>query len=297
MRAKSGKGAVGVCALLTALAVVVAGASGASSAPPGAGGQIVFVRGNNLWLVQPDGAAPRRFTHPVSGVSDDDPAWSPDGQKVVFLRDSDTDLYVIRADGRDLKKLPLQAQSLGSLQYLGHPRWSPDGRRLAFDALVASDGCQIYVGSLNERYARPLGRDHSASDSPCDYFPDWSPDGHWIAFSRRSGSGPTRLYLIDPSGKRLHRLTAHKGNGPRWSPDGKRIAFFDGNSVFVINADGTGLKKVSAGFSPAWSPNGSELVFVREEPGKRNALSDLWVTDVSGSQPRRIVKGGWSADW
>ena len=285
-----------VRALLAVAAVLLlVGVGGARSqaASPGANGTIVFVRGKNLWLVKPDGTDPRRFTHPASDVSDRDPSWSPDGRKVVFLRNFSSDLYVIRADGTRLKKLSLQAQSLGQPQFLTSPRWSPDGRRLAFVALVASDGCQIYVGSLNERYARPLGRDHSSSDV-CDYSPDWSPDGRWIAFSRPNGSG---LYLIHPPGSGLRRLTSHIGTRPRWSPDGKRIAFFDGNSVFVINADGKGLRKVTAGWDPAWSPDGSQIVFLRPESRRRGAPSDLWVMNVDGSEPGKILKRGESPDW
>jgi Tol biopolymer transport system component len=286
-----------LAAVVGLLLAGVGGGAPSNAASPAANGTIAFVRGKNLWLVRPDGADPRRLTHPASDVCDLDPSWSPDGRKVVFRRGCfSDDLYVIRADGRGLEKLPLHAQSLGQDQFLVAPRWSPDGRRLAFDALVASDGCQIYVGSLKERYARPLGRDHSNSNV-CDYFPDWSPDGRWIAFARRNNSGPTRLYLIHPAGSVLRRLTAHVGTRPRWSPDGKRIAFFDANGIFVLNADGTGLRKVTAGWDPAWSPDGSQIVFLRPESPRRSAPTDIWVMNVNGSEPRKIFKGGESPDW
>ena len=78
-----------------------------------------------LWAVATDGSTPRRLT---SGPTDAAPAWSPDGSRLAFLRESQ--VHVLAADGGDPEKvtdLPLGA---------GAPVWSPNGERIAFTSAV-----------------------------------------------------------------------------------------------------------------------------------------------------------------
>jgi Tol biopolymer transport system component len=84
----------------------------------------------------------------------------------------------------------------------------------------------------------------------------------------------------------LRHLTEVLGNETKWSPDGQKIASTDGDGLWVINADGTGLREVVAGYSPeagfAWSPDGGRLAFF-ERPG-------LYVEDADGANRRLIVR-------
>ena len=90
---------------------------------------------------------------------------------------------------------------------------------------------------------------------------------------------------------------------PRFSPDGKQVAFYSNRSgkteIWVTRQDGTELRRVAAGTraysSPAWSPNGDRVVYVSDE--------SLAISDLSGGKPRRIDLGGstaqhpvWSSD-
>ena len=107
-----------------------------------------------------------------------------------------------------------------------------------------------------------------------DRAPDWSPDGRFIAFESDRESR-WDIYVMEAGGSGLRLL--HPGFQPSWSPDGSRIAFQFGLCIWVINADGSGLARLTDPSSPlpgqpnalmdrnpAWSPDGTRISFNRE---------------------------------
>jgi len=118
-------------------------------------------------------------------------------------------------------------------------------------------------------------------------FPDVSPDGKWVAFStyRR----PEDLFVCRVDGTGLRQLTddAHRDRVPRWSPDGKRLAFYSNRSgvfqIWTISPDGSGLQQLTrlpdAGTVsyPVWSPDGARLAFSgQNRPSRIMEIGKPW---------------------
>jgi WD40 repeat protein len=84
---------------------------------------------------------------------------------------------------------------------------------------------------------------------------------------------------------------------PVWDPRGRRLAFDAGQSLALINRDGTGYVKLPAvtadDSEPAWSPSGRRIAFV----GKANGTRSLYVIDVATRRAKRIVKRASGPDW
>lgn len=142
-----------------------------------------------------------------------------------------------------------------------------------------------------------------------EYSPSLSPDGsfliyaskenrNWDIFQRRLESDEFVNLTIDSQADDLQ---------PAYSPDGSKIAFRserDGGGIFVMNADGSEVRRVSdAGYFPAWSPDGSELVVSSHnfsEPLDRSGQSRLSVIEIAGGNRREIpasadsIQASWS---
>jgi Tol biopolymer transport system component len=213
-----------------------------------------------IYVVRPDGSGLRRVTHVGKRLFDStNPAWSPDGRRIVFQ--SSSRIFVMDASGKRLRQLT--NGKLGD----STPAWSAKGGRIAFERRNAiwtmrSDG------KLQRRLTRN-GRDHQ---------PAWSPDGRRIVFVRGSN-----LWIIGANGGRARKLVADASN-PSWSPDGRRIAFDSANNggIFVVNADGTGRRRLGDGEDPSWSPDGRRVAF---------SYSGISVMDADGGNPRVILRG------
>jgi Tol biopolymer transport system component len=101
-------------------------------------------------------------------------------------------------------------------------------------------------------------------------WPDLSPDGEWLAVL--TGGQQEDLAVVRVDGSNMRRLTEDRFSerGARWSPDGKRIAFFSNrsgaNQIWTINPDGSDLQQLTfdpqrPAFNPVWSPDGSRLAY------------------------------------
>ena len=178
-----------------------------------------------------------------------------------------------------------------------YPALSRDGRMLAYTSDRSGDGkLDLWVQQVAGGSPLRLTRSKENEDSP-----DFSPDGSQIVFhSQREGSG---IYVIDTLGGEPRRLIAG-GRNPRWSPDGKRIAYWEGPTmtlpgsshagrIFTVAMGDGNPHALAADFStaraPVWSPDGRALMFLgrREDAGPVEQGLDWWVAPLDGSPPVR----------
>src|SRR5919201_914632 len=177
------------------------------------------------------------------GISDLQPAWSPDGQRIAFVRrrpeTARPDLFVMNADGSAPDQLT--TQGIGSADR--SPAWSPDGARIAFVSDRDGGFPELYLMNADGSGVRRI-----TVNSFVDGNPTWSPDGLTIAVERCCPNGSSEIYAIDVATRVEVNLTNSPSQmdfDPSWSPDATTIAFVsfvvgEGNvDIWSMNADGS----------------------------------------------------------
>ena len=138
----------------------------------------------------------------------------------------------------------------------------------------------------------PTRLTHAPED---EYEPQFAPNGTGLIF--RSDAAGGGIYTIPALGGRA-RLIAPLGRAPRYSPDGSRIAFWEGNptagtpwakgaaSIWVVSSEGGKPTQLAQNFTaaakPEWTADGKHVVFIGLEPGAKVAAIDFWVAPVDG---------------
>lgn len=154
-------------------------------------------------------------------------AFSPDGTKLLFVRDLDPgdgvggDLYVIDRTGAGVRRLnPSSVRVPVSDEFGPGASWSPDGASVAFAGFdPGTDGAsKVYVAPVTGGTATAITDTGSWTTSA-----RFSPDGQWIAFDKGMG-GPHDIFIVHPDGTELTDITSEFDVGVccgQWSPDGR----------------------------------------------------------------------------
>lgn len=197
------------------------------------------------------------------------PAFSPDGNSVAFVRDhgnpADSGIFVA-AVGSDQ---PLQ---------LTHndrdccPVWSPDGRSIAFSR-YANKEVSIYVVPAEG------GADQKRADE------------------KATNPRPAALNVPSPGSAPEYRINTDgvipQNGGIDWTPDGKSIVFAGPSGLYLVSLDNSGLHRITEpppmaeDWGPAFSPDGKRLLFVRTH--QVGLPDEIWATSAMGGKATRIL--------
>jgi Tol biopolymer transport system component len=236
---------------------------------------------DDVFVMDADGANVQQLTPEVDGSSSSQPAWSPDGQAIVYVRGPSIasavvsatplafgELHVMEADGSKRKRLTRGEPDAA-------PAWSPGGRDIVFvrghDLNKPSGDMDLFVVAAAGGPPRRLTNTPTALETA----PAWSPDGARIAFARSSAmsafTGEAAIFVInrDGSGESLvlrHKLFSETAYGLGWSPDGRSIVLetgeLDCTVVATIRVAKPQLRRLTsctgpfrAAVGPSWQPH------------------------------------------
>ncbi len=225
---------------------------------------------------------------------------SPDGQWLAFDSDrsGNMDIYKMRVDGTGLQQLTRDPAD----EF--RPSWSPDSREISFHSW-RSGNRDSYVMSADGSAQRII-----ASGPAHEFSGTWSPDGSQLAFES-DRSGQVEIYVVSAKGSGkgeagggARRLTSGGGSLPRWSPDGKFIAYTITATntpgvpfqapLRVIPASGGAVRTIPVPASlgqmvaiEGWSADGKKLYFRVIAP---NGNRDIAQASLDGSDASVLVR-------
>jgi Tol biopolymer transport system component len=131
----------------------------------------------------------------------------------------------------------------------------------------------------------------AASAAPTTARPALAVGSNTIVFQRDSTGDVSSIYTMNDDGTNLTRLRA--GERPAWSPDHSKIVFEANNTVFIMNADGTGaraLTGVQNDHEPSFTPDGAKVVFAHENVKTHNF--EIFAVNADGTNRQLLLKLG-----
>ena len=249
------------------------------------------------YSMRPDGSQlspllpPDRALAPLGTTSD--------GRTIAYSGPGDS-IYVSRADGTRLRRLVRHASFDG---------FSPDGSLVMFSG--TSDDVIRVIGTNG----RGLRRLVSIDESPDlhDPGPDWAPDGKAVAFATVIDEEHDRYALVVQPLHGKRRVLVRSGTAeesdlagiesPNWSPDGRWIAYVDGedafleNGLWLVRPDGKRRHRLAAGLvgSPGWSPDGRLIAYVAYDDDEDPV--GLRIVTPSGERRAQLPTDSGLYDW
>lgn len=259
-----------------------------------------------LYAMSPDGTSVRRITREGGFYA---PSWSPDGTSIAFrqiVEGTRADVGVITPDDESPPVLLTRGENARASRW--PLDWSRDGKRIDYASWRARE--DQFVWTVSKTGGEPL---RALPDvACCQQAVARAADGKQLVYVTHNGDFTLDLWLISDHGAPALNLTSGRvfaPMGPRWSPDGTRIAF----SGYVVDAEGDveGLAAHLAGGAapdselfvlsvpdaeltrltdndandeaPTWSPDGKQLLIQSDRDGDL----DLWLLPLAAPEQAR----------
>ncbi|MFI9402720.1 hypothetical protein [Nocardia sp. NPDC052316] len=237
--------------------------------------KVVFEDGwQSVFVMNPDG------TDVVRIGAGNHPSFARDGSKIVV---GGAAISTMDPDGGNVRRLTDGGY---------HPKFSPDGARIAFARGGAIYAINADGGDLKQLTALP---DPTAPPGPgqaSSQNPAFSPDGSKILFTR---SGAIWVMAADGTHARQVLADPFWNSDPVFTPDATKIVFTSNrggknrSEIYVMHANGADVRPLTddATVHPSFSPDGSKIVYTRNpapEPG-----AQIWVMNSDGSNARQLT--------
>jgi dipeptidyl aminopeptidase/acylaminoacyl peptidase len=244
---------------------------------------------SDIWLLPLTGGEPRQLTRGAG--RDSAPRWSPDGQRLAFVRkpkgqDEKPQIWLIDADGGEPWRLTSTAGGAAS------PAWSPDGATIALTSRTSSTGADKAEQEKTpvEKHAPRVIRDLV-----------FRSDGIGIHDERRE-----HIWLIPAEGGEARQLTAGDWDDSEiaWAPNGREIAFTSYREqdrgearirdLWVVDLDRGGCRRLTSGLgpanAPAWSADGASIAYAGHQHRYEGfRTTQLYRIPASGGEPQSLT--------
>ena len=224
------------------------------------------------------------------------PHWSPDGSQLAFLAclnppDCTTAIALLERSTGEVHGFPMPDPDLETPCAV----WTPSGEELACGALSEDHPSRNGVYTLRASDGQGLTRitkNPGGEDGPLAF----SPDGTQLLFNRVTPAQRSALFITMVSGGTPRRITpwGYTDDYADWSPDGRTIVFGTGGSIYRVNPDGHGLRKIplqmpdgseaGTAFDASFSPDGQTIVFSLASPAP-----GIYEAQLDGSHMKRLT--------
>ncbi len=268
------------------------------------GNALVYSMSGSLWLQKKDSKIAEQLTDGPG--YDYQPDCSPDGTKIIFVRYTGTSIELMLLDLKTNVTAALTNNHAVNIE----PRWSNDGRTIAFVSTVNSNHFLLYKAVIENKMLSALTcltpdrksavkrYYYSAFDHAIN--PAWHPDGKRLYFvsNKEIIHGTGDLVALDTDSLSNLKTVIHEETSwrtkPDVSPDGSRVVYssYLGRSwqqLWMIPSDGGYPMPLTYGAydntCPRWSPDGKKIAFISNRTGN----TSLWILDVFDGRQEEVI--------
>lgn len=242
------------------------------------GTKVAFTALGDVWIASADGSEAMPLTR--DEYLDSDPSWSADGRNVVFSSDrqGSMDLWEKEVGSSPKSGLRRLTDGLGAET---SPSCSPDGKWIAY----LDDQKDLFLLPTNGEAPERL----PSSDRGTVGLPSWSSDARHLALAQhrpassrfREGANRIAVISVESGENRILEIPeksfgSRDGDGPVWSPDGRKMAFAMDGGLWILPVSSSGepdgaVERVAdeAADFPSWFPDSRSLLYVASDQLKR----------------------------